>query len=194
MSEERARPQGKAVYESPVNPIAEEASAREREKEAQRAADRERRANRPVPDYICYPEAFKDYDPETCGWKDGKARKLPKCRVCEGILFPQENHKCSGYRPKYSDVPPEERMDMRRASWEESGDWDDDQYDETTPDPDFSKLRHEAETGETYDQVVIEGMNEDEYLRRKSGEVPYVDDMFRPEEPEFDPEFEGYEE
>ena len=95
-----------------------------------------------------------------------------------------------GYKPKYSDVPPKERMDMRRAQWEEAGDWDDDQYDETMPEPGgFDKLRHEAETGETYDQVVIEGMDEDEYLRRKFGEVPHEDDMFHPDDPEFDPDY-----
>lgn len=152
---------GVKVYESPKNPIAEEAKARERQREDQRREDAERRASRPVPNYICYADVFKDYDPENGEWHGGR---LPRCRVCECVLQPIENHKCSGFLPKYSEVPPKERMDMRRASWEAAGDWDDDQYDPTTPGDGASFLRHEAETGDTKDQVVIEGADEDEYL------------------------------
>lgn len=61
----------------------------------------------PVPNIICYATtAFKD-------WKPGM--KLPKCRVCEGILFPEENHECSGFVPKYveHDADWHERQDAK---------------------------------------------------------------------------------
>jgi hypothetical protein len=58
-------------------------------------------------------------------------------------------------------------MAMCRASWD---DWDDDQYDPTTPEgADF--FRHEAETGKTKDWVVIEGMTEEKYLAMKFGDA-----------------------
>jgi hypothetical protein len=65
---------------------------------------------------------------------------------------------------------------MRKAGWD---DWDDDQYDSTTPDETTNNLRmqHEAETGETYDQVVIEGMTEEEYLMKKFGYIPSFEDF-----------------
>ena len=111
---------------------------------------------------------------------------VAKCpsRGCGYMLPPQEQHKCSGFVPEYSDVPPKERMEMRRASSLEAGDWDDDQYDSTTPGDGAEFILHEAETGETKDQVVIEGMDEDEYLRWKFGYVPDPYDMCRPRQRE----------
>lgn len=65
-------------------------------------------------------------------WLGGQ---LPKCRVCQGLLPPREHHVCDGYHPKYpgirSDIPYEERVEMRKVARD---DWDDDQYDRTTPD------------------------------------------------------------
>jgi hypothetical protein len=47
----------------------------------------------PVPNRIAYKDtAFKD-------WKPGM--RVPKCRVCEGVLYPEENHVCSGFVRKY---------------------------------------------------------------------------------------------
>ena len=47
----------------------------------------------PVPNRIAYKDtAFKD-------WKPGM--RVPKCQVCEGVLYPEENHVCSGFTPKY---------------------------------------------------------------------------------------------
>jgi hypothetical protein len=57
------------------------------------AADRARKAAIPVPNRICYANtAFKN-------WKPGM--RVPPCRVCGGLLFPEENHECPGFTPKY---------------------------------------------------------------------------------------------
>ena len=107
------RPKGVVTYRSPVNPIAEEAKQRQQQKQEQLAAERERRAARPVPNYLCYPEAFKLYDPKTGRWHGGR---LPKCRVCECTLQPTENHVCEGFKPKYveHDEAWHERWEERR--------------------------------------------------------------------------------
>src|SRR5258708_13103423 len=57
-----------------------------------------RTSQSPVPNYLCYPEAFKLYDPKTGRWHGGR---LPKCRVCECTLQPTENHLCEASNPKY---------------------------------------------------------------------------------------------
>ena len=59
---------------------------------------------------------------------------------------------------------------------ENEGDWDDDQYDPTTP-GDADRMTHEAENWETRDQVVIEGMTEEEYLMEKFGYIPSLEDF-----------------
>ena len=41
----------------------------------------------------------------------------------------------------------------------------------------LERMRHEAETGETYDQVVIEGMTEEDYLMQKFGYIPSLEDF-----------------
>ena len=194
------RPKGKVVYRSPENPAAKEAHEflvaeenRLREQREKRAAQR---AARGVPNYLCYPDAFKDhYDPETKIWTGGK---LPCCFKCKGTLYPEENHKCPGYMPDTmrlnTNLTLEQRKAIRRAAWlEGDGDWDDDQYDPTTPEPDWSNMMHEAETGETYDQVVIDGMTEEEWMERRRQQLGHA--------PDYDPYFEsddfedgGYEE
>jgi hypothetical protein len=63
----------------------------------------------------------------------------------------------------------DERMEKRKVGWD---DWDDDQYDPTTPGDGADRMQHKAETGETYDQVVIEGMTEEDYLMEKFGYIP----------------------
>jgi hypothetical protein len=121
------------------------------------------RAERPVPNYLCYPEAFKGRVDEHGNWLGGK---VPKCRKCGGNLQPKENHVCPGFIPKYSELPLEERRARRECKLMTEGEWDDDQYDPTTPgeiirDPD------EEDSG-----VVIEGMTEEEWLLRKFGYIP----------------------
>ena len=94
------RPKGVVVYRSPKNPIADEAKKHQRQLQQQRQERATARAARPVPNYLCYPEAFRGYDPKTGRWKSG-SRRVPKCHVCEGNLQPMENHKCPGFTPKY---------------------------------------------------------------------------------------------
>lgn len=123
-----------------------------------------------APNTVCYADtAFKDWKPSD---------KVPKCNVCHGLLHPGEHHNCPGFRPRYrtDGTTHEERAEMRKAGWD---DFDDDQYDETTPDETTHNLRmqYEAETGNTYDQVVIEGMTEEEYLMKKFGYIPSFEDF-----------------
>jgi hypothetical protein len=133
------------------------------------AAEKRQAAYDNAPNTVCYADtAFKD-------WKPGD--KVPPCNVCHGLLHPGEHHNCPGFRPRYrtDGTTHEERAEMRKAGWD---DFDDDQYDETTPDETTHNLRmrHEAETGESYDQVVIEGMTEEEYLMKKFGYIPCFED------------------
>ncbi|HWY57921.1 MAG TPA: hypothetical protein VNZ03_25890 [Terriglobales bacterium] len=134
------------------------------------AAEKRQAAYDNAPNTVCYADtAFKD-------WKPGD--KVPPCNVCHGLLHPGEHHNCPGFRPRYrtDGTTHEERAEMRKAGWD---DFDDDQYDETTPDETTHNLRmqHEAETGNTYDQVVIEGMTEEEYLMKKFGYIPSFEDF-----------------
>jgi hypothetical protein len=113
------RPKGKVIYRSLDNPEIQKA-VREAHKavvgervrlQTQRAERRER----PVPNWKCYPMVFivgKNID-EYGNWLGGK---LPKCRVCEGILRPKDNHQCEGYQPKFAEHDQEwhERQDARR--------------------------------------------------------------------------------
>lgn len=163
------RPKGVVVYRSPKNPIADAAKEHERQREQKRQEAAAARAARPVPNYLCYAVAFKGRVDEHGNWLGGR---LPKCLKCKGLLEPKDNHQCPGYIPDpmrlNTEIDPETRMAMRRASWD---DWDDAQYDPTTP-GDADWMMHEAETGETRDQVVIEGMTEEEWFMRKFGYIP----------------------
>ncbi len=134
------------------------------------AAEKRQAAYDTAPNTLCYADtAFKD-------WKPGD--KVPPCNVCHGLLHPGEHHNCPGFRPRYrtDGTTHEERAEMRKAGWD---DWDDDQFDPTTPDETTHNLRmrHEAETGNTYDQVVEEGMTEEEHLMKKFGYIPSFEDF-----------------
>jgi hypothetical protein len=152
--------------------LAEEARQRQKqlqEKAAQAAAEKQHRYDT-APNTLCYAEsAFKDWQP---------GDKVPKCNVCRGLLHPGEHHNCPGFRPRYrtDGTTHAERAEMRKAGWD---DWDDDQFDPTTPDKTTHNLRmrHEAETGNTYDQVVEEGMTEEEHLMKKFGYIPSFEDF-----------------
>lgn len=52
---------------------------------------------KPLPNRLCYPEAFAH-----CYDKDGKwiGGKVPRCKRCDAVLHPNENHVCPGYVPK----------------------------------------------------------------------------------------------
>jgi hypothetical protein len=98
---------------------------------------------KPLPNRLCYPELFKGRIGPKGEWLGGK---LPRCRRCAAILFPEENHDCPGYleggeshlgeyvyhpiAPKGTTLhDPEDRLTRREASYD---DWDDDHYDRTT--------------------------------------------------------------
>jgi len=106
------RPKGKVIYRSLDNPEIQKA-VREAHKavvteEVRLRTLRAKRRERPVPNRICYADtAFKN-------WKPGM--RLPKCRRCDAILHPEENHKCEGFKPKYVEHDQEwhERQDARR--------------------------------------------------------------------------------
>jgi hypothetical protein len=55
---------------------------------------------KPLPNRLCYPEAFKD-------WKPGM--RVPKCKRCSANLHPNENHVCEGYVPQLPARDPELR-------------------------------------------------------------------------------------
>jgi hypothetical protein len=103
-----AIPKGKLVYETKV--VASKPKAEAKAKP---------RPDRPVPNYICYPSAFPNYDPRT---GKGAPSPLPKCRVCEGTLHPQENHVCGGFTPKFIDHDEawQQKQDAKRAEIRES--------------------------------------------------------------------------
>jgi hypothetical protein len=44
--------------------------------------------------------------------------KVPKCKRCDGLLPPDENHVCEGYVPKYPDMDYEARDDAREDAAE----------------------------------------------------------------------------
>jgi len=78
------------------------------------------RPKRLPPNYICYPEAFKGRVDKHGNWLGGK---LPRCRVCKGLLPPKENHVCSGYVPQlpYTDYEAHiKRMELLREDHEEA--------------------------------------------------------------------------
>lgn len=153
----------------------EEAKTIQRQKQEQELARAERREQRynTMPNRVTYADtAFKD-------WQDGDP--IPECVKCHAKLYPNEHHDCPGFIPRYrtNSLSREERREMRKAAWlEGDGDWDDDQYDPTTPDETGNlRMRHEAETGETYDQVVIEGMTWEEDMMRRFGYIPNFEDF-----------------
>lgn len=106
------RPKGIVVYRSPEDNL-NILSAKQHQKQEQErlAARRAADAARPVPNRICYQHTAY------LGWKPGD--KVPQCRVCDGLLHPNENHVCSGdFKPKYVEHTPE-RKERREAEREE---------------------------------------------------------------------------
>jgi hypothetical protein len=96
---------------------------------------------RKPPNHVCYPMLFGpgmpwDFDPKTCTYRDGKgARRVPKCKKCQGNIYPMENHECEGYIPQYDDMTEEreerweERVrvirEMKRDGWHDETDLED---------------------------------------------------------------------
>jgi hypothetical protein len=157
---------------APSAPVAEETEKHQEQVKEERSLAAESRAARPLLNEHTYPELYEK-------WKK-TGGKLPKCNRCKATIhFGEPAHVCPGYLPAahgaafrrdgtFKDMSLNERSEYRRSGWD---DWDDDQYDPTTP-GDADAMRHEAETCETKDQIVIEGMTEEEYLIKKFGYVP----------------------
>ena len=104
------RTKGKFVYVSPVSPLVMEAVQQQKQERLRLQTQRAERASRPVPNRICYEEAFAN-------WKPGMS--LPHCRRCDATLFPEENHQCPGFVPKYAKYDAE-RMEARRMEHREA--------------------------------------------------------------------------
>jgi hypothetical protein len=198
------RPKGKIISDSSLerNPTVEAAQQHQKQLQQQRekraAADRQRRYDN-APNWICYPEVFNGRVDENGNWLGGK---VPRCIKCKGLLHPNEHHVCPGYMPDLTrlntNLTPEQRKEIRRAAWlEGDGDWDDDQYDPTTPqEGGFDKMLHEAETGETYDQVVLESWDEDRWMawrRQQLGHDENYDPSLDIQDEQLDWDHEEYE-
>ena len=156
------RPKGVMVYSSPKNPVAEAAKQHQRQLQEECDAAAQRRYDN-APNTVCYADtAFKDWQP---------GMPIPKCRKCRGRLHPTEHHLCPGFIPRYRDLDTDTRRMMREAKMDNEGDWDDDQYDPTTPgevirDPDCE------DSG-----TVFEGRTEEEDLMRRFGYLPNWDEL-----------------
>jgi hypothetical protein len=109
------RAKGRWVYESPENPIMVAAKKHQKQLQDQRQTNAAARAARPVPNYICYPDAFRGRVDERGNWLGGK---VPKCRVCGYRLDPKDNHVCPGFTPKYVDHD-DARHERQEAKQEE---------------------------------------------------------------------------
>jgi hypothetical protein len=115
MIAKRPRAKGKVVTVAPVPKgyLAVEADRILAERQARLKAAAIARAERPVPNTICYKEAFAN-------WKPGD--KVPRCLRCDGVLHPGENHKCEGFVAKFKEHTEEthQRFEARREAIRES--------------------------------------------------------------------------
>lgn len=65
---------------------------------------------KPLPNRLCYPEAFRHCYDKNGDWIPG--RRVPRCNRCDGLLHPEENHICEGYTPKLAFDDMEDHMDF----------------------------------------------------------------------------------
>lgn len=107
------RPKGVVTYVSPKHPNVVAAEKWLKARDEERRQRREKRRAKPLPNYLCYREAFKGYDPITGRWHGGR---LPRCRRCDVTLQPTENHVCEGFQPRYAEHDQEwhERRESER--------------------------------------------------------------------------------
>jgi hypothetical protein len=91
---------------------------------------------KPLPNRLCYPELFKGRIGLKGEWLGGR---VPKCKRCQGNLYPEENHVCERFKPMFP-VLDEETLEIKREAmrqvkrgFQNFDDYDDDQYDPTTP-------------------------------------------------------------
>lgn len=151
-----------------------------------------------VPNFKTYPDVFGDLVDEYGNWLPGKSRRVPRCNRCDGWLFPREHHKCPGYMPRMDRLQPmtlEQRRAIRTAAKLTVNDWDDDQYDRTTPadipavvkyGEDWDDDHYDATTPAEIDLeyrseyedsgVILEGWDEDRWLAWKRQQLGYSKD------------------
>lgn len=139
------RPKGVVVYRSPKNPIVIAAEKHQRQLRLEKQERVAARKARPVPNRICYAEAFAN-------WKPGQ--RLPRCRRCEAILQPEENHVCPGFQPKYVEHDEEwhERREAEREYAREA------RFEREVPTCDWCGI--ELPEWEDYDAHMTEGCPE----------------------------------
>jgi hypothetical protein len=160
------RPKGIKGEQTPVGPILREAIQWQKDLDEERQRKAEARANRPVPNYICYPEVWKGRVDEQGRWLEGASRAPTKCRRCKHYLGgPLDNHECMGYVAQYPEWDAAKREWVHEYTNTAEGyvDFDDDQYDPSV-DAEIEKNPDEEDSG-----CVIEGMTEEEWLERKFG-------------------------
>jgi hypothetical protein len=85
--------------EEPAGVLADEAKKIQKQRQEQKIIAG-RKPPPPVPNYICYAELFKGFDPKT---HKGGPRRVPHCKKCDGLLHPTGHHTCPGYIKKYED-------------------------------------------------------------------------------------------
>lgn len=91
----------------------------------------------PPPNWKCYPMVFKvGVNIDANGNWLGRSR-LPRCRRCDGVLSPRENHVCPGYIPKYKELTQEDREnweakreERRQERWEARCEREQEEFDQ----------------------------------------------------------------
>ena len=131
------RPKGKIIPR--VKPVVSGAEPEQQQNQNQNqkpSAAITKGEKKPLPNRLCYPELFKGRIGPKGEWLGGR---VPKCKRCQGNLYPEENHVCEGFKPMFP-VLDEETLEIEREAMREAkrgfqnfDDYDDDQYDPTTP-------------------------------------------------------------
>jgi hypothetical protein len=108
---------------APAGPVAAHTEEKTKTKGGRAGRHQETPKAKPLPNRLCYPDAFKDCYDAKGKWIVG--RRVPQCRKCGGLLHPDENHVCPGYKPKlpFGDAEAHyERMEEQREDMHEQMD------------------------------------------------------------------------
>jgi hypothetical protein len=157
------RPKGTITYQTPTNPVVEEAVQWQKDLDEVRRKAAEARANRPLLNKHTYAWLYEEYEARVAA---GGTRQLPHCKRCDATIhWDEPAHECPGFTAKYPDWDAEKRAWVHEYTNTAEGyvDWDDDQYDPSA-DGVVEKNPDEEDSG-----CIIEGMTEDEWLERKFG-------------------------
>lgn len=71
---------------------------------------------KPLPNKLCYPEAFRHCYDKNGVWIPGT--RVPRCKRCDANLHPNENHVCEGYVPQLPFGDMEDHMELMDARQE----------------------------------------------------------------------------